>query len=882
MSDDEIFPNAIVVGNNNNKNKYKNNKNNNNNNKQAVGSWNDSYYNNFEKKNEEQRWKCVSAQAAGHEQDGSVLHIQRRMTPTALQMGMPRAAAARVKSLYLPVPAVVVAAAAEVERRQQQKQQAALGNGDDHNNTEDDHCCKGLPEWLDVVSAKFPNLQHLHLMENETNDNKRSSSSSGKVKAAAAAVGSGDDDGDGDDEKDDDDDKVLTPSKSRRLRRLYVLYRLPDLVSIDGNPVTRQERQLARPQDRNGEKVNRDEWVDDDNNNKLLKNHSKNGARMSPQANKSVPGDAVEVCLSGSIKMTDVQGTRKELVEKVRMPLLDSDDEKKEEGNVAPRDPPNMDPLGLDKFEYVSVESSAHCDWGVACGSLSLPYFRPDSASRIKNCIENSKSRFRISLRQKKGSEKPEQRSCKPLEKQGVSKVEKKLAAGGRRTHDLVVDNHAGTIQTSHCHEKRLISKRTLRSYSENDMEAMLPKDTQNNRVPGNIKKHASVGNLERSSVPPPTGKVPPSTRGKMPQIIQKKVAAGGKRDNVLLLLDEIEQTRSPRIRIGLVEQVETSPRFQSTTGVELKLSSPKRNSLGTELSRHQSAVEPKYPFSTKKQEPSTQKIEKKLASGGSRSRNALLEVGERIDEMELARVGRTDNNCSRCLDESSIAKTPPRQVASASSSPQTQGRQSLSSSAPKPAGNLPGKNLLTTGSPSRRIPASKSLTSPFPMQFRSRPCAAKPPSPHRELETASFLQKKTVEAPVEGHSAHSPWKDLKVNTEVNDRGQILEGPSPPPPPREPSPSLHTIDSVKPLSPIRLLRVQSSPSKLGRRALLGDLPPPCPSGGRQRVLASPPRRLRPKQNLVKWRQKQTARSTSIIDNEEEDEFSSDEDNLELD
>jgi len=78
-----------------------------------------------------------------------------------------------------------------------------------------------LPEWLDVLSSNCFELQHL---------------------------------------------QFSPPSEQREariMRRLYILYRLPDLETIDGEVVTEVERQLARPDTPNGERVDRKEWVED-------------------------------------------------------------------------------------------------------------------------------------------------------------------------------------------------------------------------------------------------------------------------------------------------------------------------------------------------------------------------------------------------------------------------------------------------------------------------------------------------------------------------------------------------------------------------------------------------------------------------------------------
>lgn len=88
-----------------------------------------------------------------------------------------------------------------------------------------DHDKDILPEWLDVIASVFANLEHLTLTED---------------------VFPGEDE----------------MAVSARMRRLYVLYRLPYLKSIDDMIVTEEERRMARPNetDPNGSQVIRKAW----------------------------------------------------------------------------------------------------------------------------------------------------------------------------------------------------------------------------------------------------------------------------------------------------------------------------------------------------------------------------------------------------------------------------------------------------------------------------------------------------------------------------------------------------------------------------------------------------------------------------------------------
>jgi hypothetical protein len=78
-----------------------------------------------------------------------------------------------------------------------------------------------------------------------------------------------------------------------KMRRLYILYRLPDLQSIDGQIVTEDERQLARPSTPNGKRVNRKEWLPD---------FDEDETDSQDEEELPISADAVEVSLCGVIK----------------------------------------------------------------------------------------------------------------------------------------------------------------------------------------------------------------------------------------------------------------------------------------------------------------------------------------------------------------------------------------------------------------------------------------------------------------------------------------------------------------------------------------------------------------------------------------------------
>jgi hypothetical protein len=124
------------------------------------------------------------------------------------------------------------------------------------------------------------------------------------------------------------------------------------------------------------------------------------------------------------------------------------------------------------------------------------------------------------------------------------------------------------------------------------------------------------------------------------------------------------------------------------------------------------------------------------------------------------------------------------------------------------------------------RALSSRSLTTPFPMQFRSRGVTER--------------------------------VDKLIGAISEESGFTMD----------------TIDSHK---TIPIIRVQSSPSNLSTTPHRSrkNRPPPCP--GRRAPLGTRPQRTKRRQN--KWRERITARSNSIFDDVEEDSDNSDEDTV---
>ncbi|KAL7579461.1 hypothetical protein ACA910_014121 [Epithemia clementina (nom. ined.)] len=175
----------------------------------------------------EERWKVLKEQAGSHQQDGSVLRLRPNVhTPKVLKCGMPPQAAARVLELHVKVSG------------------------------------ETLPAWMDAIASTFVNLQHLYVSQSP--EEERENEVQHSVNRTSLARNKS---GDSSLQNPQDEEEAKKVAEhSNRLKRLYILYRLPDLVSIDGSRVSAVERKLARPDDPNGERVNRNEWVKHDDN----------------------------------------------------------------------------------------------------------------------------------------------------------------------------------------------------------------------------------------------------------------------------------------------------------------------------------------------------------------------------------------------------------------------------------------------------------------------------------------------------------------------------------------------------------------------------------------------------------------------------------------
>jgi len=359
------------------------------------------------------RWRYLQQVAGQHRQDATVLDLSNRcLTPAALTSGTPAAVARRVTELRLNV----------------------LGGGNDHcyqhsNSKEEASLVAELPLWLDAIDETFPALLHLSLQaprrpDEHSDDDKHgtkaadydsdgSSCSSKSEKSNSNNNRSVDKYAISNDEEEEttvsdhensnnnnnntNNSNDLTDAAT--VRRLYVLYRLPRLESLDGIPVQPSERRLALPRDRQQE---RQQAAAAATTNTALLDKAVTDEENGRSVHRGET--AVEIDLNGQPHSSDdsdlpLSPTKRTATKNdppPLHPLMDDDDDDNDDDDY------------MNRIEYESVESTQVCEWSAACGTLSLPYFRkPDRAK--------TKSRFHLKFR------KPQQQQSSEFRKDNSS-----------------------------------------------------------------------------------------------------------------------------------------------------------------------------------------------------------------------------------------------------------------------------------------------------------------------------------------------------------------------------------------------------------------------------------------------------------------------------
>lgn len=306
-----------------------------------------------------------------------------------------------------------------------------------------------LPEWLDILSSMFFHLEHLYILEPTCST------------PCASPRG----------------------SEMLRMRRLYILYRLPGLQTIDGKAVTELERSLARPDTPNGQRVKRDEWLpqeslmdnlddDEEEEDESSANENQNPERVSRRSHKyrhrhhvSVKhGDVVEVSLQGAVRRVHV--------DPLLVDSMDVEERRSKKGElkssrrrrvVAPEETNNDElkprrrrhrktsvPRQVDEeeeerqqllLEMESVVSPQH-QWSAACGGLTFTYCGNDTQYRSGGLCGRPKIRLQFGRSKKAigNGDENEEDSLSPETKQVVEKKTKKTREEKRKIPSEVAD----------------------------------------------------------------------------------------------------------------------------------------------------------------------------------------------------------------------------------------------------------------------------------------------------------------------------------------------------------------------------------------------------------------------------------------------------------
>jgi len=193
----------------------------------------------------EERWDFQSSLAGKHQQGRNSLDVSCRFfTPDSLRFGVPPKTASILTDFSF--------------------------NGDFLGKHE-------LPSFLDMFGKLFPNLKHLTLKKRHDCTEKSAGSFYPKdnYEGLYFAIDEkmevfNETWEEGKDTKATVDKALLekvdgylrrAQEEASRMQRLYVLYRLPGLITINGVEVTDQERKLASPSTPTGCKVNREDWL---------------------------------------------------------------------------------------------------------------------------------------------------------------------------------------------------------------------------------------------------------------------------------------------------------------------------------------------------------------------------------------------------------------------------------------------------------------------------------------------------------------------------------------------------------------------------------------------------------------------------------------------
>ena len=616
-----------------------------------------------------------------------------------------------------------------------------------------------LPEWLDIVASTFVNLEHLYL----SNDH-------------------------GESEKQEQAVDPQSPSTSLRLRRLYILYRLPRLASIDGKPVSRDERQFARPDDPNGQRVKRGDWVEDPTALEITLSQAFPCDYPLPS-----PRHAVEVDLDGNAHLRSKDATSADTQ-------------------------PNDRDCSTTNHERNPMEKSL--------------------TESITQHVTLQSPRRAVEVRLDEDSKKEATpRPAVEVELGETAKIVQPTVASATPRPTVEVElseNETGKDNETDSITGRLNAANIRSPQSANHLHARETMPLIDIDLSPNDNQDGYVDDCS-----------PPC---EMPDLDEKKEDSDSPLANVLPHKDSLELDG----RFEYVD-VESSahcdwacgslsipyfrdPRFFRTSAENSK----SRFRLGCRRRRRPKLFDPSSQKTVSREDIQRTNVNTDMEKSALEQEEAGSPDTPVIQLNDPASVDRPNME----IFKATLSPPRPKTSIQVGNSPPIPEKRTSEKQAASLFQNRPPSPLSTNSVPpslSQRIPASESLTSPFPMQFRAR--------------TRKSL---------------SPKRELSVTTKLNSFDEPTR-PVLPIAPRQSVAPLHTISTSVEQS-IPLVRVQSSPSKLGRRS--GELPPPCPA---RRSVPSPSPTRR-KKDFSKWKQQLSARTTSILD-DEDDDCSSDEENL---
>ena len=179
----------------------------------------------------EDRWKAQSDLAGSHKQSLSLLDLSNRSLPaSALKFGIPAGVASSVSDLRY-----------------------------------DGNLVDDLPSFLDLLVVLFPKLKHISLQDNPCHpgDSKNSTRNDGMGNGIRRNNQQSPKSQIQKPKQSDSERELLSAAnqESIRMQRLYIIYRMPDLIYIDGVTISSDERQLARPLTPAGTPVKKKDWT---------------------------------------------------------------------------------------------------------------------------------------------------------------------------------------------------------------------------------------------------------------------------------------------------------------------------------------------------------------------------------------------------------------------------------------------------------------------------------------------------------------------------------------------------------------------------------------------------------------------------------------------